>query len=170
MEARECSFCKRQYPIDHFSRNKGKKTGRRNYCRACAVAYNRKYVAAHRNQYNSYFRAYYLSEKRQAWLDEFLRSPEGRAQRAAAEHRRRARKRGELGVSTEQIAAVLSVSSCYLCGRKFTAKNPATLDHIIPLAQGGKHEVSNLAAAHMLCNCRKHKRALNPYTGQGILI
>jgi 5-methylcytosine-specific restriction endonuclease McrA len=48
-------------------------------------------------------------------------------------------------------------------------KDPATLDHVIPLAKGGQHEVSNLAAAHWLCNLRKHAR-LEDDTGQRRLL
>lgn len=43
---------------------------------------------------------------------------------------------------------------CQLCGRKLLFKD-ITLDHIIPLAQGGKDEVENLQIACVVCNRTK---------------
>lgn len=40
---------------------------------------------------------------------------------------------------------------CQLCGRKITYEE-LTLDHIVPLAMGGKDCVSNLQAADVACN------------------
>lgn len=56
--------------------------------------------------------------------------------------------------------------SCHLCGGAIPkdAAVPhdlaATLDHIIPLARGGLHDPSNVAAAHFICNVRKGDRVL----------
>lgn len=53
---------------------------------------------------------------------------------------------------------------CQLCGdplnRAVVAPHPdaPTIDHIIPLAQGGTHEPRNVQAAHFLCNSRKGDR------------
>jgi hypothetical protein len=50
---------------------------------------------------------------------------------------------------------------CQICGRKVNPKlkspHPmrATLDHIKPLAKGGKHEPKNVRLAHMICNSLK---------------
>lgn len=54
---------------------------------------------------------------------------------------------------------------CQLCGkavrRNASAPHPLapTIDHIIPLAQGGTHEPTNVQCAHFLCNSRKGDRA-----------
>jgi hypothetical protein len=54
--------------------------------------------------------------------------------------------------------------TCQLCHRKVDRRKAVphqlapTLDHIVPLAQGGKHEPSNVWTAHFLCNCRKSDR------------
>lgn len=53
---------------------------------------------------------------------------------------------------------------CQLCGTKVrrdkTAPHPQapTLDHIIPLAKGGKHEAVNVQCAHFICNSIKSDR------------
>jgi len=43
---------------------------------------------------------------------------------------------------------------CYLC-KLPVARELATLDHVIPLAKGGKHAESNLRTAHRACNSEK---------------
>lgn len=53
---------------------------------------------------------------------------------------------------------------CQICGKKVNLKyqvpHPlaATLDHIIPLANGGLHEKKNIQLAHFICNCRKSNK------------
>jgi hypothetical protein len=45
---------------------------------------------------------------------------------------------------------------CHICHKKFTKADPATLDHVIALADGGLHDRSNIALAHRSCNSRKN--------------
>lgn len=51
--------------------------------------------------------------------------------------------------------------TCHLCREKIP-KNAVwpdglfgTLDHVTPLAKGGKHSYANIKAAHLVCNCSK---------------
>lgn len=50
---------------------------------------------------------------------------------------------------------------CHLCGKKipdrpFKARpNDGTVDHLVPRSAGGGNEMSNLAAAHFLCNSKR---------------
>jgi 5-methylcytosine-specific restriction endonuclease McrA len=48
----------------------------------------------------------------------------------------------------------ISAGVCYYCGKKFTAKE-LTLDHIVPLARGGKTTTGNVVAACLECNKNK---------------
>lgn len=54
--------------------------------------------------------------------------------------------------------------TCQLCFKRIPKrlKSPhprsATLDHIVPLAEGGEHTVTNVHAAHRLCNSSKSHR------------
>lgn len=46
---------------------------------------------------------------------------------------------------------------CWLCGGlmlfgKVTSGDYATLDHVVPRAQGGTHDLGNLKLAHQRCN------------------
>lgn len=54
---------------------------------------------------------------------------------------------------------------CHLCGclterdKKYPHPRYPTLDHVIPLAAGGTHEMANVRTACFLCNIRKGARA-----------
>jgi 5-methylcytosine-specific restriction endonuclease McrA len=43
---------------------------------------------------------------------------------------------------------------CYYCGRK-TARKELTMDHIVPLARGGKSSKGNVVACCKICNTKK---------------
>lgn len=51
---------------------------------------------------------------------------------------------------------------CGLCGYKIRRKvgwnhpKAATIDHVVPLARGGTHQLANVQAAHRECNVRKN--------------
>lgn len=48
---------------------------------------------------------------------------------------------------------------CAYCGKD----NGKTIDHIVPLARGGKHDVSNLTMCCQTCNSRKCTMLLNEF-------
>ena len=43
-------------------------------------------------------------------------------------------------------------SECFYCGKAFTAERPATLEHLVAIAEGGNNHLSNLALADESCN------------------
>lgn len=47
---------------------------------------------------------------------------------------------------------------CALCGLEITTKKELHIDHIKPVARGGKTVPSNLQPAHAFCNISKHDR------------
>lgn len=96
-------------------------------------------------------KAYY----RQAEVEWRTKNPERYAAiRINSKHRRRAQEAG--GVSTSELHAWRKAQRkvCYWCGRK--CERNFTIDHYLPLARGGRHELSNLVIACRTCNCRKH--------------
>ena len=56
----------------------------------------------------------------------------------------------------------LSQGSCYYCGRHFTPQS-LTMDHIIPLAKGGRSVKINVAAACKKCNNAKKNLVPNEW-------
>ena len=72
--------------------------------------------------------------------------------------RRRARLMMAKGnFNSQDWIQILSKQSnrCKYCNQKFSKKHPATIDHVTPLASGGKHDKSNIAAACRRCNSSK---------------
>ncbi|QOV99523.1 HNH endonuclease [Rhodococcus pyridinivorans] len=53
---------------------------------------------------------------------------------------------------------------CSLCstaidqGLSYPHPMSASIDHIVPVAEGGEHSRANVAAAHLVCNMRKGVR------------
>jgi len=96
------------------------------------------------------------AEMRRAWA---RANPEKVSARG---RRRRARQRG-VPADTVYIAELLQEQKfrCSLCQKRINPKikypdsMSASIDHVIPLSQGGTGERSNLRAAHMGCNSAK---------------
>src|SRR4051794_14742919 len=105
--------------------------------------------------------------------------PEAKAKKAAytrlANHRRRARLAGAT-VGTDQVAVADFERSmraaarvrCYYCNR-LVPKGKRTLDHIVPLARGGAHDVTNLCVACHHCNVTKSAKLPDEFNGQHVL-
>ena len=45
---------------------------------------------------------------------------------------------------------------CAICGKKITSLDDLTVDHIVPLARGGKNVIENCQLAHKKCNEAKN--------------
>lgn len=88
------------------------------------------------------------------------------ARRDAAQ-RRRARKLGAAtGLPVERdVIAARDRYRCHLCGGKvnmqtaWPSRLSPSLDHVIPLFEGGAHDPSNVRLAHLGCNSSKGARA-----------
>jgi 5-methylcytosine-specific restriction endonuclease McrA len=88
-------------------------------------------------------------------------------QRAAVEHRRRARKKGGDAQRFDPLIVYERDNwMCGICGAAvdrsavFPAHMSASLDHIVPLASGGEHSINNSQCSHWICNSRKGNRAI----------
>lgn len=84
---------------------------------------------------------------------------------SAARTRYRARKRSAFVENVEPLAVFERDKwTCGICGERIPkrAKWPdmrsASVDHIVPLAGGGKHEMRNVQASHLGCNSVKQHR------------
>lgn len=85
--------------------------------------------------------------------------------RRDAKHRRRAVQRNAfVAPVTRTVIYTRDKWTCQICNtelhRHESAPHPLspTIDHIIPLANGGTHEPANVRAAHFLCNARRGNR------------
>ncbi len=86
-----------------------------------------------------------------------------RADGRTANHRRRVRLResGQLENFTTREIAERDAWRCHLCGKKVSPKasylspGEATIDHLLPVSQGGQHNRANVALAHRQCNSER---------------
>lgn len=96
-------------------------------------------------------------ELRTRWRDENLEA--ARAQCRAYWHRRRSG--ADPSPTTDAYAEWLLLQSCFYCG----ASGRMTIDHVVPLARGGKHEADNLVPACQSCNSSKGAKLLEEWDG-----
>jgi len=122
----------------------------------------RAYRAANREQLAARRAARYVANRERVAerTANYYRTPEGRAVKYASAARRRARRVGaECGcVSAPALDAVRQIAGglCAYCGRQPAAH----VDHVEPLADGGRHCVENLLPACASCNLTKGARPL----------
>lgn len=107
---------------------------------------NRRWVEENKEHLTQYHADYRVSER-------------GKLLRRASENIRRARKRNAPGLcNADQLQARIDYygGSCYLCGGIATS-----IDHVIPLANGGSNWPANLRPACASCNSRKRTKSLS---------
>lgn len=133
---------------------------------------NRVCYACERQRVNAYFKTeagravmlrFQQTEAYTSSLIKYRKTQKARDASRYGEAARRARKAGALNdFSKEDYKALSSQQKkCHICLKPFTTKNPATIDHIIPISAGGAHTVSNIALAHRGCNSRKNKHRIH---------
>jgi 5-methylcytosine-specific restriction endonuclease McrA len=95
-----------------------------------------------------------------------------RASRRAKDRARCAARRARLRFDFVEMVDPIRVFDrdgwrCHLCHRKVDKRLDGrhrmgpTLDHLIPIADGGEHSYANTALAHRACNSRKGVKAAN---------
>lgn len=139
---KHCEACGKEIRVKNYTANMGQ--GR--YCSiACrSIDYIRTGVLA--------------GENAPRYIDGKSHTPEGEVRRSAL---RRARKRSASGTYTvaewEELCAKYG-NHCLACGRDDV---PLTVDHVIPLSQGGANDISNLQPLCLSCNCSKNTRTID---------
>ena len=66
----------------------------------------------------------------------------------------------QLGLTRDKIYKTVArqlhgVVPCWVCGQP-VAQADATLEHILPLSEGGNSHLENLAISHGTCNRERH--------------
>ena len=185
MTMKTCTKCAENKPLDQFYRARNAKDGRDSRCIACEKARLAKWAADNperRREAQARYNATDKSrDKQRRWREN---NPERAAEVVAAfrernpnagkeatkrhyyadiehsrqllrnrAHLRRARmaNNGVFGVTTKDIRRLLS-QPCAYCG---STESP-TVDHIIPIARGGRHSVGNLQCLCASCNFSKN--------------
>lgn len=158
-------------PLGAFYRNARASDGHEGDCKQCKkmalMAWRAAHPDAHARIQQTYRKAHpeRTAATQQRWLaanpyhhaersKRRWRNPEQRAVLLMARraHRHRKRANGGAGLTPAQIREVLA-KPCAYCGRAATE-----IDHVMPLARGGRHELVNVAPACRSCNAKKWKR------------
>ena len=175
-----CSLCKTVKLLENFSVHRQKSDGLSSWCKPCAVAKSQSYkcspeAKAKKKIYDAarvvrlkdklkeqYLARYEITKPQKiaaakAWSE---KNPEKRSAISQSyKHRRRSAERS--GVTGTQFNEWKKAAPkvCYWC-RTCCKKSPV-VDHYVPLAKGGKHELGNLVISCRRCNATKS--AKDPY-------
>jgi 5-methylcytosine-specific restriction endonuclease McrA len=131
-------------------------------------SWRKRHYAEHAEQIKATTRAYYAEHKKEInkkypkrWEKWRTKYPE----RAKESARIRTRKHEALkysalgkGITLIQWKQICDeyINRCVYCGRKTKLE----IDHIVPLSQGGFHDISNIVPACRSCNGSKNKKSL----------
>ena len=172
-----CNACGVPKPLDEFHTRKGGR--RRAQCKVCTRAKMRAYDAGRRDVKAAYNERYYADNAevlRQRQADRQARNPflhRERARRWRKANPERMREHAALGRQRRRAAVaragVYTVTEkdvrrlvarhrglCAYCGERPWEH----LDHIVPIARGGRHAIGNLLPACARCNLTKYVRLL----------
>ena len=74
-----------------------------------------------------------------------------------------------LGLTRDKIYKTIArqlhgVVPCWVCGQHVLPA-AATLEHIVPLCEGGNSHQANLAISHEVCNGQRHAKGRVPVAG-----
>lgn len=173
---KRCSTCKESKPREAFYRHRGTPDGLAYECAECVKARARKWSHENRERARESARAYYQankdkwSEAGRRWREanpEKTREGKRKAKRLRRErdpegyllakridaHRRKPR--GPLRALTIEYGRTLLRDPCSYCGAA-----TEQIDHIVAVVEGGDIDWTNLTAACLDCNSRKHRRSL----------
>lgn len=182
-DTRTCSQCRERLPIDQFDKVKNATLGRRSNCKTCRSAQMKARYAADREAYITYQRRrraelyaakvaadpehFARLEAEKAWNAECARRVDSTQYRRK---RRIAERRSDPGVNRKNLREQYG-DHCFYCEslmsfapRRRTQKfspDMATLEHVVPIAEGGTHTWDNTVLACWACNGSKNRTALD---------
>lgn len=164
-------------PLDQFNKRKQSPDGHTYTCKICEKerakeSYQRRKVEGklpkltpeEKEARKQFYREYYQQnrEKRRAYDEKYRKSKEGRAAMNEGHARRKERLKKQAGepykrwevIEKDTVDGVLI---CGICGKPIERIRDMHLDHIIPVAQGGPDELSNVRCVHKECNLTRPK-------------
>lgn len=166
-----CSKCKQIQQLSNFAKQSKSKDGLQSQCKDCKRAGNRltmqKWRQANPELHRLRNKASRLSDPdkaRRQRADRYQKNKEAennaarnyyknnpeRIKEAASIRKRRVQEAGVFWVTNKELKRLYS-SSCHVCG----SNRKIELDHIVPIAKGGRHSIGNLAPLCRACNRSK---------------
>lgn len=150
-KSKVCPCCKIEKSRDGFNRHKNRKDGLHIYCKECRKE-RRKANAAEKREYNQKY--YYANQKQiLEQKKEYHKNNPHIIFNASSKRRKLI---GDCNITKEEWLIIMRSTEwkCFYCGCALNKHNQ-TIDHWVPLARGGDHNVTNLVPACKTCNCSK---------------
>lgn len=140
------------------------------YCQINAdkiKVYDKAYREANRERYKAWHDAYHQAnfEKVKAWNKAYWKA-NSEQNRKYRQKRRALKQKAPYEVINEKTVFMRDGWICQICknrvNKRFKWPNPmcASLDHIVPLTQGGSHTYKNVQLTHLTCNLTKNVNVL----------
>ena len=148
-----CQKCGRTLPLGEFAKNKTKKDGLANWCKACTKAYNMEYYtdyyAKNKEKVAARHAEYYANnkDKRKAYMKAYtdpILSPLGWAKRMVGGYRAMDRQRGfddSQTITADWFVQNIAYKPCKYCGKqgigligcnRLDNTKPHTIDNVVP--------------------------------------
>jgi 5-methylcytosine-specific restriction endonuclease McrA len=164
-KSNRCRACKTIEKKRDWAVNKSRNVARRKQWVAAngerVRAYKRLWEAKNHDRVRAKQRAWYAANRGRVSLwtrARAIKNPDhARAKRVNAKAKRRSRGEIRKITAAEMRALIIRDEFCYLCRRRNT-KTTYSVDHVTPLAKGGRHEFYNLKLVHLTCNLKKRDR------------
>ena len=160
-----CSKCGIEKPLDEFINDYRLKSGKGAKCVLCVFEYNKarrlnglvKPPSEERRQYQREYDKKWAKANRHKKRESFKKWAESNpVKRKLGNMNRRFTIKNDRYEITPKEMKALRHSACAVCA----SKEQIEIDHIIPLAKGGRHSIGNLQALCAKCNRSKGAKFL----------
>jgi 5-methylcytosine-specific restriction endonuclease McrA len=138
--ARTCTKCESLCSASDFYKAED------SWCKTCDNVFSRQWRSENKEEFQTLVRTWQME------------NPEKVAD-ATRRRNQRMVNNGIFKISKRDIARIYR-SDCFFCG----SKDSLTLDHIIPIARGGRHSIGNLIGLCRSCNSKKGKKMWIEFT------
>jgi 5-methylcytosine-specific restriction endonuclease McrA len=164
MSSKACSKCGQVKPLEEFVNDYRLKSGKGSKCKSCDISIRaeKKYhlnkvwtpekIEARRKFSSEWSKK--NREKKRAYFSKWQGQNKEKI-REMGHHRRVKMREDRFKISNKELKRLYS-QPCFLCGYK----GKVTMDHIIPIALGGRHSIGNLMPLCQPCNSSKGKKLL----------
>lgn len=166
-----CCHCKEDKDVSLFYKNKKTKSGYTFRCKECSklyinkekrLEYERKYWGNRREDRRAQIlKSHNMNkEHHKQKRQEYLKTENGQSSYRKYTQKRYALRKSAFVEDVSPIELYDGQNGiCYICKGKFDFKQ-MELDHVMPIAKGGKHEKSNCKMACAKCNRSKGSKIL----------
>jgi 5-methylcytosine-specific restriction endonuclease McrA len=163
-ELLRCGKCGQDLPPGAFYKNRSGRKGRSWRCKPChngeSYPSRKAWGLQHKGHISEYNRQYrklnadWIREQQQEYLE---RNREKQRNWQHAYRARRTEAGGYLDLRDFFELCEFLGWKCTYCEITLTP-GTVTVDHIVPVSRGGRHELENVTPACKSCNCRKHNK------------